>query len=131
MLEILIVLSLLIVVLAVVLLLKLQRLPDHSAQVLEQQHRAMLADLHEGLNRQGDRLMASQTDQSERLRTVVSEELRATREALQALQLGLSQALSAQREAVQQQLSELNLALQAKQDALRSEMLTQTLARLA
>jgi DNA recombination protein RmuC len=73
--------------------------------VLEQQHRAMLSDLHDGLNRQGDRLIASQTEQAERLRAAVSEELRLTRDAIAALQV--------------------------KQDSLRSEILAQTLAKLS
>jgi DNA recombination protein RmuC len=92
-------------VLLVVLLFMQRKLPEHAAQVLEQQHRAMLSDLHDGLNKQGDRLIASQADQLERLRAAVAEELRATRDAVHALQ--------------------------AKQDALRSEILTQTLAKLA
>ncbi|OIR17421.1 DNA recombination protein RmuC [mine drainage metagenome] len=88
------------------LLLVLQlRQPARAAQMLEQQHRAMLTDLHDGLNKQGDRLIAAQAAESERLRTAVSEELRATRDAINALQ--------------------------AKQDTLRSEMLAQTLAKLA
>jgi DNA recombination protein RmuC len=57
------------------------------------------------LNKQGDRLIAAQVSESERLRAAVGEELRATRDAVNALQ--------------------------AKQDLLRSEMLTQTLAKLA
>ena len=73
--------------------------------MLEQQHRAMLTDLNDGLNKQGDRLIAAQAAESERLRAAVSEELRATRDAINALQ--------------------------AKQDTLRSEMLAQTLAKLA
>ena len=79
--------------------------PAQAAQLLEQQHRAMLTDLHDGLNKQGDRLISAQNDQSERLRTGVSEELRATRDAINILQ--------------------------AKQDTLRSEMLAQTLEKLA
>jgi DNA recombination protein RmuC len=73
--------------------------------VLEQQHRAMLSDLHDGLNKHGDRLIATQADQSERLRAAVAEELRATRDAVHVLQ--------------------------ARQDTLRNEMLTQTLAKLS
>jgi DNA recombination protein RmuC len=73
--------------------------------MLERQHRAMLTDLHDGLNKQGDRLIAAQVGESERLRAAVAEELRATRDAINALQ--------------------------AKQDLLRSEMLAQTLAKLA
>jgi len=103
MLEILLIIFVL--VLLIVLLAMQYRLPTRSAQILEQQHRAMLSDLHDGLNKQGDRLIASQTEQSERLRAAVGEELRLTREAI--------------------------TALQAKQDILRSEILAQTLAKLA
>jgi DNA recombination protein RmuC len=74
-----------VLVLVVVLLVMQQRLPAHAAQVLEQQHRAMLTDLHEGLNKQGDRLIAAQAAESERLRTAVAEELRATRDGLHAM----------------------------------------------
>ncbi len=67
-------------------LLALQlRQPARAAQMLEQQHRAMLTDLHDGLNKQGDRLIAAQAAESERLRFGVSEELRATRDAIGAL----------------------------------------------
>jgi len=105
MLEILLIVTVLTLLLAVVLLVMQRQLPAHAAKVLEQQHRAMLSDLNDGLNKQGDRLIASQTDQSERLRMAVAEELRVTRDAVQALQ--------------------------AKQDALRNEILTQTMAKLA
>lgn len=105
MLEILLIITVLTLLLGIALLLMQRQLPAHSAKVLEQQHRAMLSDLHDGLNKQGDRLIASQNDQSERLRQAVAEELRATRDAVHALQ--------------------------AKQDALRNEILTQTLAKLA
>jgi DNA recombination protein RmuC len=101
----LIVAAFLTLVLLMILLVMLRNLPAHSARMLELQHRAMLTDLHDGLNKQGDRLIAAQNDQSERLRTAVGEELRATRDAVNALQ--------------------------AKQDALRTEMLTKTLEKLA
>jgi len=97
---------LILVFLLLVAMLVLQwRQPARHAQVLEQQHRAMLNDLNDGLNKQGDRLIAAQAAESERLRSAVAEELRATRDAINALQ--------------------------AKQDALRSEMLAQTLEKLA
>ncbi|MFT3736164.1 MAG: DNA recombination protein RmuC [Rhodocyclaceae bacterium] len=67
-------------------------------------HRAMLNDLHAGLDRLGDRLQGVQTDNAERLRTLVGEELKATREAMHALTL--------------------------KQEQMKSEMLTQTLEKL-
>jgi len=100
-----IILAVLSLVLLVAMLVMLRKLPARSASVLEQQHRAMLTDLHDGLNKQGDRLIAAQAAESERLRAAVGEELRATRDALNALQ--------------------------AKQDELRSEMLTKTLEKLA
>ena len=55
MLEILIIVAVLTLLLVIVLLVMQHRLPARSAQVLEQQHRAMLTDLHDGLNKQGDR----------------------------------------------------------------------------
>ncbi len=91
--------------LVIVLLVMQHKQPSRAAQVLEQQHRAMLTDLHDGLNKQGDRLIAAQAAEADRLRVAVSEELRLTREAV--------------------------TALQAKQDVLRSEILAQTLAKLA
>ncbi len=99
------ILSVVAVLLLLVLLAMQLKQPARAAQMLEQQHRAMLTDLHDGLNKQGDRLIAAQAAESERLRTAVGEELRATRDAINALQ--------------------------AKQDLLRSEMLAQTLAKLA
>ena len=80
-----IVLIIAVLVLLIGLLVMQQRLPAQAAQVLEQQHRAMLTDLHEGLNKQGERLIASQAGESERLRAAVAEELRATRDALHAM----------------------------------------------
>ncbi len=52
--------------LAVVLWL-MQRQPARSAQLLEQQHRAMLSDLHDALARLGDRVVGAQGDQSDKL----------------------------------------------------------------
>jgi DNA recombination protein RmuC len=97
--------AVLVLILLLILLVMQFRQPARSAQMLEQQHRAMLSDLHDGLNKQGDRLIAAQVAESERLRTAVGEELRATRDAVNSLQ--------------------------AKQELLRTEMLAQTLAKLA
>jgi len=74
-----------VLVLLVVLLALQFRQPARAAQMLEQQHRAMLTDLHDGLSKQGDRLIAAQASEAERLRAAVSEELRATRDAIGAL----------------------------------------------
>jgi DNA recombination protein RmuC len=68
-----------------VLLVLQFRQPARAARMLEQQHRAMLTDLHDGLSKQGDRLIAAQAAESERLRSAVSQELRATRDAISAL----------------------------------------------
>ncbi|MDD2701093.1 MAG: DNA recombination protein RmuC [Sideroxydans sp.] len=79
-------LLLIIVVLLLVVSLILQfRQSARTASALELQHRAMLTDLADGLNKQGDRMIATQAAESERLRTAVSEELRATRDAIGAL----------------------------------------------
>ena len=100
-----ILLTAVVLALVVVLLVMQQRQPARTARVLEQQHRAMLTDLNDGLNKQGDRLIASQAEHAERLRTAVGEELRLAREAI--------------------------AALQARQDTLRTEILAQTLEKLA
>ena len=92
-------------VLNFVLLALLYKLPARSAQIMEQQHRAMLSDLHDELNKYGDRLKSSQTDQSEHLRAAVTEELRVTRDAVHLLQ--------------------------TKQEALGDKILTQTLSKLS
>jgi DNA recombination protein RmuC len=55
MLEILIIVAVVTLLLVILLLVMQYRLPGRSAQVLEQQHRAMLSDLHDGLNKQSDR----------------------------------------------------------------------------
>jgi DNA recombination protein RmuC len=79
------ILSVIAVVLLLAMLLLQFKQPSRIAQTLEQQHRGMLTDLHDGLNKQGDRLIASQVAESERLRSAVGEELRATREDIAKL----------------------------------------------
>ena len=98
-------LNALVIALVLLVLWQQRRAPAQTVQTLEQQHRAMLADLHDGLNKQSDRLIAAQTDQAERLRAAVAEELRLTRDAV--------------------------ATLQARQEALRVELLAQTLEKLA
>jgi DNA recombination protein RmuC len=99
------ILSVVAILLLIVLIALQWRQPARAAQLLESQHRVMLGDLHDSLNKQGDRLIAGQVSESERLRAAVAEELRVTRDAVNALQ--------------------------SKQDLLRTEMLAQTLAKLA
>lgn len=99
-------------------------------QALAAQHRAMLIDLNEGLARQGDRIVAGSADSAERLRSVVSEELKATRDAMSALNLSLQGLLGASREDMALRLSDLSTGLAARQEQLRSEMVEQTLKTL-
>ncbi len=80
---------------------------DHNAMILQQleeKHRAMLLDLNDGLNKLGDRLSGASAEMSERLRSSVANELQATRDAMQALQLAQSNNLSQTREAVLEKL---------------------------
>jgi DNA recombination protein RmuC len=56
-------------------LLTRQNLSSELERLMEDKHRAMLKDLHEGLTRQGDRLDEKLTQNSERLRATVDERL--------------------------------------------------------
>jgi DNA recombination protein RmuC len=105
--------------------------PESLARVLEDKHMAMLKDLNAGLNALGDRLSASQTELSERLRNTVSQELIQTRTALATLQLKQAEELSANRETLTQRLAQMNSELQGKHDQLRTEMITRILQTLA
>ena len=106
-------------------------LPVLITQVMEEKHRAILADLHEGLNNQGERMASAISETSERLRAAVSQELQQTRDAMQALQLTQSESLAQSREAMMKQLSDLAANLQSKQDILRADILSKTLQILA
>jgi DNA recombination protein RmuC len=113
------------------MLLQLQRqrdvLPELRAQ-LEEKHRSMLLDLHDGLNRLGDRLGLASADSSEKLRAGVAQELQQTRDAMQALQLSQSQNLAQTRETVLEKLHQ-TLAEQGKaeQELIQSTMRHATL----
>lgn len=79
-----------------------QRLDD----TLIAAHRAMLTDLHAGLDRLGDRMIAGQTDNAERLQNRVATELRADRELLQNGLRGGSTQLAASVEALTRTINE-------------------------
>lgn len=105
---------------------RVRSLPDldgRLALLLEEKHRAMLADLHEALNKLGDRLNGASTESAERLRTSVAQELTATREAMQALQLSQANALSETRERIYQTLAEQG---KAEQSLIQDTMLKAT-----
>lgn len=71
---------------------------------LEDKHRQMLTDLNDGLNKLGDRLNASSQENSERLKSSVSQELLLTREAMKSLQLEQGNNLAQTRENVLEKL---------------------------
>lgn len=117
------VLALLILAAVIVLLVKsaahtraLDELAARHAETIEQRHRAMLVDLHDGLGKQGDRLAAALMDNSERLRSATTEELRQTRDTLHALKLALSENLGQSREAMIVKLTDTAQLLSAKID---------------
>jgi len=87
-----------------------------QGELLEEKHRAMLRDLHEGLAKQSDRVGSVLGDSSERLRARVASELTQTRESVHALQLALSRSLSENREAMLGRLAETTQSLTGKID---------------
>ena len=97
-------------------------------QQLEDKHRAMLLDFNDGLNKLGDRLGASSSESGERLRLIVANELQATRDAMQALQLAQNASLALTRETVLEKL-QTTLAEQGKaeQELVQSTMRHATL----
>ena len=89
-------------------------MPQSLLATLEEKHREMLKDMHDGLARQGDRLGGSFNEASERLRGTLAEELKQTRDTLHALRLSLTQDLGQSREAMAQKLADATQALTAK-----------------
>jgi DNA recombination protein RmuC len=85
-----------------------------QAEASEQRKHALVGELRDHLERHGDRLTGSLTDGSERLRGVVSSDLKHAREAMQVLQLSQQHELSTFREAVLSRLAEMSLALQSR-----------------
>lgn len=73
-------------------------------QSLEDKHRDMLVDLNDSLNKLGDRLNTSAQETGDRLKGSVGQELQATREAMQSLQLAQSNNLAQTRENVIEKL---------------------------
>lgn len=111
--------------------LRLRTAPDPQQQFgiqLEAKHRAMLVDLNNALNQLGDRLSHSAAESSERLRAAVAQELQATRDAMQALQLSQTENLAATRVQVLEKLHQ-TLAEQGKaeQELIQATMRNATL----
>ncbi len=81
-----------------------QQTEQRLLQLLEDKHRLMILDLNDGLNKLADRIFSTSTDTTERLRLSVAQELQATREAMQALQINQQNSLSQTRESVLEKL---------------------------
>jgi len=86
----------------------------NQVELMEQEKRALITELHDGLDRHSDRLSGSMTDGSERLRAVVSGDLKHARDAMQVLQLSQQHELATFREAVLSRLADMSLAVQAR-----------------
>jgi DNA recombination protein RmuC len=95
---------------------EVRALSECLSDALEDKHRGMLLDLHNGLTQQGDRLGGHLTQSSERLRGAVSEELKQTRDTLHALKLSLSESMHEYREAMIARLSETTQTLNTRID---------------
>jgi DNA recombination protein RmuC len=85
-----------------------------QAEAGELKQRALLSELRDHFEHQGDRLGGHITDGSERLRAVVSSDLKHAREAMQVLQLSQQHELATFREAVLSRLADMSLGLQAR-----------------
>ena len=113
-------------VLLVVLALRQSRTQAQAMRdlrtALEEKHRAMLGDLHDGLTRQGDRVGQQVSDAGDRQRKTVADELQQTRDSVHALRLSLTQELAAQRETLQERLNVTTEALNAKIDTRLGEI---------
>lgn len=95
------------------------------------QQRSTVDDLYLGLARQTDRLIASGEHGAERNRQILERELRASREALHALQGTLQAQYASQREEIGTRLADLAGAVNAAHERLRGEVLEQVLTRLS
>ena len=110
---------------------RVAELPAQIESALAARHNEMLRDLHSGLAHQGDRTIGAATDSAERLRSVVGDELKTTREAMSALHVGLQGLLGNQRAESALRLAELSSGMQARQDQLKADLLGQTFERLS
>ena len=86
----------------------------NQAEANEQKQRVLVNELRDNLERHGDRLGASLTDGSDRLRSVVTSDLKHAREAMQVLQLSQQHELATFREAVLSRLADMSLAVQSR-----------------
>ncbi len=109
----------------------LKRFPSQFSHLLEEKHRTIIIDMHEDSLKQGDRLSTSLVETSERLRSVVAQELNDTRKLMQGLELSQNHSLAQTREVTVKQLTDLVISLQSKLDGMRSDILATTLQTLS
>jgi DNA recombination protein RmuC len=103
-----------------------KELPSGIDAALAEKHRAMLADLHDGLSRQGDRLLSQSAESAERLQKTLAElnasfqarqdQLRA--EVLEQIMLKLTEQARADRELLQSGLGQATAQLSASMESL-------------
>ena len=113
-------------------------LPSRLEDVLSEQHRAMLSDLHEGLLRQGDRLISHGGESADRLRRAIAElqsrqdQLRG--EVLEQLLKTLAEQARADRELLESGLGRATAQLSGSMESLTriiSERLEQISGRVS
>jgi DNA recombination protein RmuC len=92
----------------------LANLTAQLGDALEQKHRAMLVDLHNGLTDHGDRLGGKLTESGDRLRATLTEELTQSRDMVHAFRLTLTQEMNQYREAMLARMGETAQALNTK-----------------
>ena len=120
-----------IIILLLVLWLIWKSIQNQSAdlllKLLEDKHRVMLLDSNDGLNKLGDRLNAASQTNGEMLKISVSNELQATRNAMQELQLAQNASLAQTRETVLETLHKtLSEQGQSQQSIINDTMLKAT-----
>jgi DNA recombination protein RmuC len=102
------------------------RLRGMLSSQMEEKHRAMLVDMHDGLSKLGALLNSASQDSAERLRLSVSQELQATRDAMRNLQLAQTENLSQNREALLEKLNTtfetLNKAVESRLDLISGKV---------
>lgn len=106
-------------------------LADELRDALQTQHGRVLADVHDALGRQTDRLVAQGSHGSERVRETLDRELRASREALHRLYTSVQGQFAAQREEIGTRFAELAGGVNAAHERLRGEVLEQVLTKLS
>ena len=127
-------------------------LPESVQQVLLRQQGDTVKALYEGMASMSGKLSDTMSDNAERLRATVSQDLKQTRDAMLVLQLSQTEELSSNREAMTERLlslaadmqikfdefraqlqarhDQLRAELHSKQDELRTELVTRVLERL-